>query len=153
MFTEFYYLSFKNANKTQKELADLKTKLDLTDPKNLLESILKPHSAEAFNSIFWEKKPLHIKRGDTDYYGNLFSKESLMKILAENNLHYEIDLNACKYVDGEKEMMNGDDTASVQEIKKLLEKSGATIQFHQPQRFAVCIIHFLFVCILTLIEI
>ena len=70
-----------------------------------------------------------------------------MKILAENNLHYEIDLNACKYVDGEKEMLNGDDTASVQEIKKLLEKSGATIQFHQPQRFSVCIIHFfLFVC-------
>lgn len=119
----------------------METKLDLTDPNTLLESILKPHSAEEFNSIFWEKKPLHIKREDTDYYGNLFSKESLMKMLVENNLYYEIDLNVCKFVDGEKKMLNGDDTASVKEIKNLFEKSGATIQFHQPQRFSVCMIH------------
>lgn len=64
-----------------------------------------------------------------------------MKMLVENNLYYEIDLNVCKFVDGEKKMLNGDDTASVKEIKNLFEKSGATIQFHQPQRFSVCMIH------------
>ena len=92
---------------------------------------------DVFNDEYWEKKPLHIKRGDEEFYGNILSKDSMMKLLEGHTLNYEVDVNAWKYVDGEKESLNGDDVAKMAEVKKIFEKSNATIQFSQPQRFSV----------------
>eukprot|EP00794_Sanderia_malayensis_P000387 gene387-1021_t len=119
-----------------KDKNDLQTKLDMSSPQALLSSIISPHTVEEFQNKFWEKKPLHVKRNDAEYYGRIFSFAVLLDILDKHKLSYEIDLNACRYVDGMKEMMNGDGVAKASEIKKLVEKKKATVQFHQPQRFS-----------------
>ena len=113
------------------------TKLDLSDAQSMIKSVLTPHSVGAFKDEYWEKKPLHIKRNDKSFYGNILNKESMMKLLEECTLNYEIDLNAWKYVDGEKASLNGDDVAKAKEVREIFEKTNGVIQFHQPQRFSV----------------
>ncbi len=127
----------KNAKKAESDISTLKTELDISSPGALLKSIISPHSLEVFQDEYWEKKPLHIKRNNAEYYGNLFSLKSLLDILEKHPLGYEVDLNVCRYVDGEKEMMNGDDIAKASEVKDMVENKKATVQFHQPQRFSV----------------
>ena len=115
----------------------METKLDLSDAQAMIKSLLAPHSVDAFKDEYWEKKPLHIKRNDNNFYGNILNKESMMKLVEEHTLNYEVDLNAWKFVDGEKELLNGDDIATVHEVRELFEKANGIIQFHQPQRFSV----------------
>ncbi len=123
-------------NKTS-GVGDVKTKLDVSSPTALLKSLLSPQSIDNFQDEHWEKKPLHIKRSDSEYYGDIFSFEMLLGILEKQQLSYEVDLNVCRYVEGEKEMMNEEGVAKASKVKKMFEKQNATVQFHQPQRFSV----------------
>ena len=125
----------KPASKT--EVDKLESKLNLSNPLSLIKSILYPHTPEFFQEEHWEKKPLHIKRNNSEYYGKLFDMASFFDILKKNKLHYEIDINVCRYVDGEKETMNGEEVAKASEVKNMIQKQNATVQFHQPQRFSV----------------
>ena len=127
----------KPGQKGRKELENLVTKLDISSPEAVVTSVLAPHTVESFHVEHWEKKPLYIKRGDKEFYGNFLSKDIMLEILEKNRLDYEVDVNAWKWFDGEKDCLNGDDVVKVAEVKRLLENSRATVQFHQPQRFSV----------------
>ena len=128
---------FKSEKAAKKAIENLETKLDLLNPQTIATSLLSPYTLEVFKEEYWEKKPFHIRRNDDDFYGNFVTRESLMTLLEEFTLNYEIDVNAWKCVDDEKESLNGADVVKVQEVKRLLEKANATIQFNQPQRFSV----------------
>ena len=58
-------------------------------------------------------------------------------ILGEQALNFEFDVNVCRYVDGEKELLNEDGQITVEKAEKLMKEKKATFQFHQPQRYAV----------------
>merc|ERR1719494_488669 len=57
-------------------------------------------------------------------------------ILGEQALNFEFDVNVCRYVDGEKELLNEDGQITVEKAEKLMKEKKATFQFHQPQRYA-----------------
>ena len=61
-------------------------------------------------------------------------------MLEEHDLHYESDVNVCRYVDGEKEILNKEAEISLKEFNELMDKEKATFQVHQPQRFNVRLI-------------
>ena len=128
---------FKSEKAVKRAIENLETKLDLLSPQTIIASLLSPYTLEVFKEEYWEKKPLHIRRNDDDFYGNVVTRESLMTLPEEYIMSYEIDLDAWKCVDDEKESLNGADVVKAQEVKRLLEKANATIQFNQPQRFSV----------------
>jgi len=110
-------------------------KLDISTPEVALNSLLSPTSLKEFKDNHWEKKYLHIKRKDTAFYGNLFSLETMKEMLEEHDLNYESDVNVCRYVDGEKEILNKEGEISLKEFNDLMDKEKATFQVHQPQRY------------------
>ena len=64
----------------------------------------------------------------------------MKEMLEEHDLHYESDVNVCRYVDGEKEILNKEAEISLKEFNELMDKEKATFQVHQPQRFNVRLI-------------
>jgi len=123
------------ATKKPKNIKSELGKLDVSSPEGAVASLLKPTAPSQFNSKHWEKKFLHIKREDNGFYGKLFTLESMRELLEEEELYYETDVNVCRYVNGEKELLNKEGEISLKEFNELLDKEKATFQFHQPQRF------------------
>jgi len=124
----------KDSKKTKNEKPGM-GKLQVTTPEETFGSLLGKVSIKTFMKEHWEKKFLHIKREDQEYYGSLFSLEGLKEIVEEEELFFERDINCCRYVDGEKELLNDGEEISLKDLNELLEKKKATLQFHQPQRF------------------
>ena len=124
-------------SKTEGSSESSPSKLDFATPEKVLQSLLSPTNLRTFFSDYWEKKPLVIKRQDSAFYGSLFLKKQLEDILKTHKLKYEEDVNVCLYVDGKKELHNGAGRATVGAVEKAVKASGATVQFHQPQRFKV----------------
>lgn len=58
-------------------------------------------------------------------------------MLEEHDLQFESDVNVCRYVDGEKEILNKEGDISLKEFNELMNDKKATFQVHQPQRFNV----------------
>ena len=71
------------------------------------------------------------------YYGSLFSMETFKKILKDEELDFETDVNVCRYLNNEKELLNEEGRITVKKMQTLLNEKNATFQIHQPQRFSV----------------
>ncbi|XP_047128040.1 ribosomal oxygenase 2 isoform X1 [Hydra vulgaris] len=129
----------KNVTKKVKKVSDVneqkESKLNYTSCESVMSSLLQPISVKTFFEEFWEKKPLYIKRENSGYYGDLFSLSSMKEILAAHELEFETDVNVCRYVDNEKELLNEDGCLTVDKFDKLMNDKHATFQLHQPQRY------------------
>lgn len=110
--------------------------IDYSSPKSVLSSLLEPHKLEDFFSTYWEKQPLVIKCSNNQRMPpKFFSLEILYEILKEHSLNFVDDINACHYIDGKRKNMNGKGRITAKKAADLLNKTGATLQIHQPQRF------------------
>ncbi|KAM9320357.1 ribosomal oxygenase 2 [Gastrophryne carolinensis] len=111
--------------------------LDFTSPQNLFESLIAPMTREDFFSTYWEKKPLLLQGRDPavqSYYRSLFLLEDL-KHASGQGIYYGRDVNLCKCKDGKKVLLPKRGKAGYSDIMKEFQKSRATVQFHQPQRY------------------
>jgi len=70
-----------------------------------LEWVIGPTSLKDFYKTYWEKKPLHIKRKDRQYYKDVFSTKGLEKIIREQRVLYGKHMDITSY-DGERETHN-----------------------------------------------
>jgi len=109
-------------------------KLDSSSPSNLLQSLLGETTLQDFFANYWEKKPLVVRRNDAEFYGNIFSLSTMKEVIKENELYFEGDVNVCRYVNNEKELMNEDRQITPDDVDELMQKN-ATFQFHHPQRY------------------
>ncbi|XP_068122251.1 ribosomal oxygenase 2 [Hyperolius riggenbachi] len=111
--------------------------LDFTTPQTLFQSLITPVTTEEFFSTYWEKKPLLIQQREADmqgYYRTLFPLKDL-KHASGQGIYYGRDVNLCKCKNGKKVVLPKRGKASYTEIMKDFQKSKATVQFHQPQRY------------------
>jgi hypothetical protein len=134
--------SKKTKKNADKEDVQDTSKLDFSSAEKLFSSLISPTTSEDFFSQYWEKKPLHIQRKDPQYYGSLFSKSDLESLLKKEEVLFVQDLNLCRYEEGEKQYLNGDENtrATATQVSKEVKEHKATIQFHQPQRFKVFVL-------------
>jgi len=109
-------------------------KLDCSSPTAVLQSLLGETKLEDFLKDYWEKKPLVVRRSDADFYGGVFSLATMKEVLKGNELYFEGDVNVCRYVDNEKELLNEDRQITAEDVDELMEQK-ATFQFHHPQRY------------------
>ena len=61
----------------------------------------------------------------------------MKEILAAHELEFETDVNVCRYVNNEKELLNEDGCLTVEKCEELMNDKQATFQLHQPQRYGV----------------
>lgn len=123
------------SNKKAKNVDVNMGNIKCTSPKNAISSLLSPNNIQEFFDTYWEKKPLHIKRDDQAFYGDLLSLEKLKEMLDEHEMDFESDINVCRYVNGEKELLNDEGRVTVKKFDKLMKDKKATFQVHQPQRY------------------
>ncbi|XP_076876143.1 ribosomal oxygenase 2 [Brachyhypopomus gauderio] len=106
-------------------------------PASLFQSLIAPVGVEEFFQQYWEKKPLLLQRSDpavSTFYQSLFQLSDLKQLCALG-LQYARDLNTCRCVNGKKKVMNKEGRVNYSHLRKDFDQRGATIQFHQPQRF------------------
>merc|ERR1712168_709582 len=109
-------------------------KLDSSSPTNLFQSLLGETTLDDFFATYWEKKPLVVRRNDAEFYGGIFSLATMKEVLKGNELYFEGDVNVCRYVNNEKELMNEDRQITADDVDELMQQQ-ATFQFHHPQRY------------------
>jgi len=74
--------------------------------KEAFQWLVGPTNLDTFYKEFWEKKPLHMKRDDPEYYKTLFSTKALDKILREQRVVFGKNLDVTSYSDGKRETHN-----------------------------------------------
>ncbi|GMF12608.1 unnamed protein product [Phytophthora lilii] len=109
--------------------------------ENTLTKLLGGMTQDKFLSEYFEKKPLHVRKADKGalFGGNLFSRKKMLKVIEKqpHGMGFGKDLTVCRYVDGERENFDGEDSnghATHRQVASLLDK-GYSCQFYQPQRY------------------
>jgi len=66
------------------------------------EWMISPISVEDFYKNNWERKPMHLKRDEGDYYKSIFSTKAFEKLIREQRVLYGKNLNVTSF-DGKRE--------------------------------------------------
>eukprot|EP01012_Entosiphon_sulcatum_P067305 TRINITY_DN9692_c0_g1_i1.p1 TRINITY_DN9692_c0_g1~~TRINITY_DN9692_c0_g1_i1.p1 ORF type:complete len:481 (-),score=93.82 TRINITY_DN9692_c0_g1_i1:8-1450(-) len=101
-----------------------------------LQRLLGEIPKEQFLSEFWERKPLHIKRGDAAFYGDLFSKQELFEVIGRHQFDYGKQVNVARFENGRKRVMNGTGRVSSEAALRHYNKDRCTVQLLAPQQFS-----------------
>lgn len=123
----------------QSRVDDAASLLCFDSPAGLFRSLIEPLEPEVFFRDYWEKKPLHLQRTDTNtvsYYRSLFRQGDLHG-LCSHGLEYCRDVNVVRCVSGKKKVLNKEAKVKAGDLTKFFAQNKATVQFHQPQRFKV----------------
>lgn len=110
-------------------------KLDSSTPTALIQSLLGDIKIDDFGATYWEKKPLVVKRNDKEFYGEILALSTVHEVVKNNELDFETDINVCRAVDNEKEILNGEGQVTVEEVQRLMKEEKGTIQLQHPQRY------------------
>eukprot|EP00088_Acartia_fossae_P053775 TRINITY_DN6138_c0_g1_i1.p1 TRINITY_DN6138_c0_g1~~TRINITY_DN6138_c0_g1_i1.p1 ORF type:complete len:508 (+),score=61.53 TRINITY_DN6138_c0_g1_i1:35-1558(+) len=92
-----------NLDELMNEVVDEPGSIEKGD--SALEWIIGPTTPQDFYEKYWEKKPLHVKRTDKQYYKDVFSTKGLEKILREQRVLYGKHMDVTSY-DGTRETHN-----------------------------------------------
>ena len=71
-----------------------------------LEWLISPVTRKQFFSDSWERRPLHIKRGNSKHFAGLFSTKAFDAILRENNILYGKNLDVTSFSEDKRETHN-----------------------------------------------
>lgn len=123
----------------QRKHTDTPSPLCFDSAASLFRSLIEPMEPEVFFRDYWEKKPLHLQRSDTNtasYYRSLFQLDDLQSLCSQG-LEYCRDVNVVRCINGNKKVLNKEGKVKGGDLNKIFVQNKATIQFHQPQRFKV----------------
>mmetsp|Transcript_51592 Transcript_51592/g.160068 ORF Transcript_51592/g.160068 Transcript_51592/m.160068 type:complete len:506 (+) Transcript_51592:1734-3251(+) len=110
-------------------------------PTEVLEWLLWPISPSTFFSEYWEKKPLHVRRGRPYHYGGLFAKADLDRHLREEaaDFKYGERINLARFdaEAGRKISLNKGDRGAPVAASDVdaAWAEGASIQAMHPQQY------------------
>ena len=105
------------------------------DGKILFEWLIHPYLSKNFFANIWEKKPLLVLRHIKDYAEGLFSSEELNRILKENNVRYDVNLDITTYTNGVRETHNIDGRAFPNVVWDYYN-NGCSVRLKNPQSFS-----------------
>lgn len=83
----------------------------LADGKACFEWMINPIKSDLFFGDSFEKRPIHIKRGQPDYYKHLLSTKVFDNMLRDQNVLFGKNLDVTSYSDGKRETHNPDGRA------------------------------------------
>ncbi|XP_071494710.1 ribosomal oxygenase 2-like [Diadema antillarum] len=109
----------------------------LTTPAQTFAQLIHPTKPETFFQDIWERQPMVIRCSEArgNLFGSLFSRSILEELVAKHKVLFGQDCNVCRYRGEKRESLNGKGPVKLGQLRSLLDKSKATVQFHHPQRF------------------
>merc|ERR1712137_1752 len=106
----------------------------------MLKWLLHPIDLEEFYASYWQQKPLHIQRNDSNYWQSTvptFSTSEFHQALQSNELYYGKNIDVTNYTEGKRFTFNDDGKrATVEHVKHLFEEKGYTLRILHPQEFS-----------------
>lgn len=105
------------------------------EASNLLKNIINPITNNEFFKVFWEKKPMLIKRSDKAYYKNWFSCKELNSILRNHNLEFTQNIDVTTYINGVKQNHNPEGRAFAPLVWDFFQQ-GCSIRLLNPQTYS-----------------
>lgn len=97
--------------------------------------LIHPYSVETFFNEIWEKKPLLCKRKNESYYKGLFSCKEFDKILKNNTILYNKNLDITSYENDERKTLNPDGRAYAAVVWDQYQQ-GNSVRFLNPQTYS-----------------
>ncbi|XP_007896625.2 ribosomal oxygenase 1 [Callorhinchus milii] len=124
-----------------RELSSLFVELDqISNSKErasrLFEWLIEPVTTKEFFSEMWEKKPAIISRAMADYHKTLFSTEEFDRILKEECVLFNVNLDVTSYFNGKKENHNIPGRAYPVVVWDFY-KNGCSLRMLNPQAFSL----------------
>ena len=104
--------------------------------RQYLEWMISPVETEHFLSDSWEKRPLHIKRGDAKYYRGLFSTKELDSILREQQVLYGKNLDVTSYSKEEGRETHNPPGRAFPAVVWDYFNNGCSVRMLNPQTFS-----------------
>lgn len=83
----------------------------VSEGRKCFEWMINPCKSEQFFRETFEKRPLHIKRVQSNYYKNVFSTKAFDDMLREKVVLFGKNLDVTSYTDGKRETHNPDGRA------------------------------------------
>uniref|UniRef100_A0A336L1S4 Bifunctional lysine-specific demethylase and histidyl-hydroxylase n=1 Tax=Culicoides sonorensis TaxID=179676 RepID=A0A336L1S4_CULSO len=102
--------------------------------KNMFQWVIDPIKVNTFMEKHWEKKYLHVKRSNPDYYKHLMSITTIDTILKNNDMEYTKNIDITSYVNGERDTKNPSGRAKSSEVWDFYEE-GCSIRILNPQTY------------------
>ncbi|GFR19144.1 ribosomal oxygenase 1 [Trichonephila clavata] len=93
--------------------------------------LMNPTNSHKFFNQRFEKYPLHVKR-NSNYYKGLFSTQAFDKIMRENDLSYDIQIDVLQYVDGTRRPVKDDVKVTPAFVWKKYNE-GNSVRMRNPQ--------------------
>ncbi|XP_059841599.1 ribosomal oxygenase 1 [Hypanus sabinus] len=101
----------------------------------LFEWLIAPVASKKFFNDIWEKTPALIRRHNANYYKGFFSSEDFDRILREDVVNFEVNLDVTSYFDGEKETHTPTGRALPAVVWEFYKK-GCSLRLLNPQAFS-----------------
>lgn len=102
--------------------------------EELLAWMLSPVEVKNFFNDCWEKKPLHIKRKNKDFFKCICTFKDFRTALRENDVYFTKNIDVTSYIDGKKYTENLEGKATVPVVWDFFNQ-GKSIRMLNPQTF------------------
>lgn len=122
---------YKLSHQTQMNTIDGDGKDQMS--QKLFEYLIFPLTIEEFYRHYWEKRPLIIKRKNSNYYGNLFSLTELRNMIFNSQMKYTEDLDVTIYKDGKRQTLNPQGKVDPNWVWHQFTKKGCSVRLNYPQ--------------------
>ncbi|CAE8667645.1 unnamed protein product, partial [Polarella glacialis] len=100
--------------------------------------LVHPMSVEDFLEQYWEKKPLHLSRGEPSRFGDLLPESVIeQQLRSREGLTFGQDINVARCgADGLQVMCNGTGRADASAVPRKVKEESCSVQVVHPQRFS-----------------
>ncbi|XP_055606412.1 bifunctional lysine-specific demethylase and histidyl-hydroxylase NO66-like isoform X2 [Uranotaenia lowii] len=96
--------------------------------------VIHPVTVDEFMAQHWEKKPLLIQRGDSEYFKSLLSRKKIDDMLRTNNIEYTKNIDITSYREGKRETHNPDGRVLPPDMWAFYEE-GCSVRMLNPQTY------------------
>ncbi|XP_075555979.1 bifunctional lysine-specific demethylase and histidyl-hydroxylase NO66-like [Dermacentor variabilis] len=97
--------------------------------------LIQPVERERFFRELWEKKPMLVRRHQSDFYQGLMSCNQLDRILRERSLFFTENIDLTTYEGGKRETHNPDGRAHAAVVWDAFQK-GCSVRLLNPQTYS-----------------
>ncbi|CAH0682959.1 unnamed protein product [Spodoptera exigua] len=96
--------------------------------------MIAPYDTDEFFNNIWEKKPLHIARGKSNYYKDILTTPAIDDMLRNENIQFTKNIDITSYVDGKRETHNPDGRAHPHIVWDFY-LNGCSVRLLNPQTY------------------
>lgn len=96
--------------------------------------MIAPYNVDEFFKNIWERKPLHIARGNPDYYKEIITTPIIDNMLRNENIQFTKNIDVTSYVDGKRETHNPEGRAHPHLVWDFY-LNGCSIRLLNPQTY------------------